>query len=136
MYSPVCGRLCATSPRHLRLLLREGGSSSCGPLWCCFCRVVCCVVFFLLCACVCELFFFLRDDDCIPPRDTSPHQDSTEQPLAAHRRRHSRPHHRTHGEHSPTACQSHSNGLCSPPNLGLTLDRGWIVVFLRHRAFL
>jgi len=55
------------------------------------------------------------DDDCLPPRDTSPHQDARAQPPAAHRRRHSRPHHRRHGEHSPTARQPHSNGLCSPP---------------------
>jgi len=26
------------------------------------------------------------DDDCIPPRDTSPHQNSTGKPPAAHRR--------------------------------------------------
>jgi len=30
-----------------------------------------------VCACVC-----VHDDDCIPPRDTSPHQDSTGQPPA------------------------------------------------------
>ena len=49
---------------------------------------------------------------------TSPHQDSTGQPPAAHRRRHSRLHHRRHGKHSPTARQPHSNGLCSPPKEG------------------
>jgi len=57
-------------------------------------------------------------DDWIPPRDTSPHPDSTGQPPAAHRRRHSRPHHHRHGEHSPTARQPHSNSLCSPPKEG------------------
>jgi len=61
---------------------------------------------------------FTRIMICIPPRDTSPHQDGTAQPPAAHRRRHSRPHHSRHGEHSPTARQPHSNGLCSPPKEG------------------
>jgi len=63
-------------------------------------------------------YAYTNDDDCIPPRDTSPHQDSTGQPPAAHRRRHNRPNHRRHGEHSPTARQPHSNGLCSPPEGG------------------
>jgi len=49
---------------------------------------------------------------CLPARDTSLHQDSAGS--AAHRRRHSRPHHHRHGEHSPTARQPHSNGLCTP----------------------
>jgi len=34
-----------------------GGGSSCGRLWCCSCRVVCCVV---LAVCVCGLFLFLH----------------------------------------------------------------------------
>ena len=34
----------APSPRHLRSLLREGGGSSCGRLWCCSGRVSCGVV--------------------------------------------------------------------------------------------
>jgi len=29
---------------------------ACGRVWCCSCRVVCCVVLFLLCACMCDLF--------------------------------------------------------------------------------
>jgi len=35
-----------------------GGGSSCGRLWCCSCRDVCCVVLFLLCVCVCDLVLF------------------------------------------------------------------------------
>jgi len=55
----------------------------------------------------------------VHPRETLPHTRSARaQPPAAHRRRHSRPHHRRHGEHSPTARQLHSNGLCSPPKEG------------------
>jgi len=50
-----------------------------------------------------------RVHDCLPPSDTSPHQNR--QPPAAHHRRHSRPHHRRRGEHSPTARQPHSSGL-------------------------
>jgi len=53
------------------------------------------------------------------PRETPPHtRTARAQPPAAHRRRQSRPHHRRHGEHSPTARQPHSNGLCSPPKEG------------------
>ena len=53
------------------------------------------------------------------PRETPPHTRAARaQPPAAHRRRHSRPYHRRHGEHSPTARQPHSNGLCSPPKEG------------------
>ena len=49
-------------------------------------------------------------------RETPPYtRTARAQPPAAHRRRHSHPHHRRHGEHSPTACQPHSNCLCSPP---------------------
>jgi len=55
---------------------------------------------------------------CIPPRDTSPHRDSAGTVPAAHRRRHSRPHHHRHGEHSLTARQPHSNGPCSLPKEG------------------
>ena len=45
------------------------------------------------------------------PRETPPHtRTARAQPPAAHRRRHSRPHHRRHGEHSPTARRPHSNG--------------------------
>ena len=55
----------------------------------------------------------------IYPRETPPHtRTARAQPPAAHRHRHSRPHHRRHGEHSPTARQPHSNGLCSPPTEG------------------
>jgi len=39
-------------------------------------------------------------------------------PSGTHRRWHSRPHHRRHGKHSPTARQPQSNGLCSPPKEG------------------
>ena len=50
------------------------------------------------------------------PRETPPHiRTARAQPPAAHRRRHSRLHHRRHGKHSPTARQPHSNGLYSPP---------------------
>jgi len=50
------------------------------------------------------------------PRETPPHtRTARAQPPAAHRRRHSRPHHRRHGEHSPTTRQPHSNGLCYHP---------------------
>jgi len=50
------------------------------------------------------------------PREKPPHtRTARAQPPAAHRRRHSRPHHPRHGEHIPTARQPHSNGLCSPP---------------------
>ena len=43
-----------------------------------------------------------------------PHSRTAQaQPPAAYRRRHSRPHHHRRGEHSPTARQPHSNGLCS-----------------------
>ena len=53
------------------------------------------------------------------PRKTPPHiRTARAQPAAAHRRRHSRSHHRRHEEHSPTARQPHSNGLCSPPKEG------------------
>jgi len=53
------------------------------------------------------------------PQEAPPHtRTARAQPQAAHRRRHSRPHHRRHGEHSPTARQPHSNGLCSPPKEG------------------
>jgi len=69
----------APSPRHLQSLLMRGGGggsccglclgvffwwgggggggSSCGRLWCCSCRVVCCVVL-VVCLCVCDLFLF------------------------------------------------------------------------------
>ena len=54
-----------------------------------------------------------------PTRETLLHtRTARAQPPAAHRRRHSRPRHRRHGEHSPTARQPHSNGLCSPPKEG------------------
>jgi len=45
--------------------------SSCGRLWCCSWRVVCCIVFFLLCVCVCDLFLFLQgaSRDGRHPRD-------------------------------------------------------------------
>jgi len=53
------------------------------------------------------------------PRETPPHtRTARAQPPAGNRRWHSRPHHRRHGEHSPTARQPHSNGLCSPPKEG------------------
>ena len=53
------------------------------------------------------------------PRETPPHiRTARAQPPAAHRRRHSRPHHSEHGEHNPTVRQPHSNGLCSPPKEG------------------
>ena len=53
------------------------------------------------------------------PRETPPHTRTARgQPPAAHRRRHGRPHHRRHGEQSPTARQPHSNALCSPPKEG------------------
>ena len=46
-------------------------------------------------------------------RETPPHtRTARAQPPAAHRRRHSRPHHCRHGEHSPTARQPHSTPLC------------------------
>jgi len=46
---------------------------------------------------------YVDDDDCIP-RETPPHtRTARAQPPAAHRRWHSRHHHRRHGEHSPTA---------------------------------
>jgi len=46
------------------------------------------------------------------PRETFPHtRTARAQPPAAHRRRHSRLHHRRHEKHSPTARQPHSNGL-------------------------
>ena len=46
------------------------------------------------------------------PRETPPHiRTARAQPSAAHRRRHSRPHHRRHGEHSPTARQPHSRRI-------------------------
>jgi len=49
------------------------------------------------------LYIGICDDDCLP-RETPPHtRTARAQPPAAHRRRHSRPHHRRHGEHSPTA---------------------------------
>ena len=38
------------------VVMYGGGSSSCGRLWCCSGRVVCCVVLFVLCVCVCDLF--------------------------------------------------------------------------------
>jgi len=44
------------------------------------------------------------------PADT---RTARAQPPAAHRRRHSRPHHHRDGEHSSIARQPHSNGLCS-----------------------
>jgi len=46
-----------------------GGGPSCGRVWCCSCRVVCCVgvvlfvscrVLFLLCVCVCDLRLAVR----------------------------------------------------------------------------
>ena len=47
------------------------------------------------------------------PRERPPHtRTARAQPPAAHRRRHSRPHHHRHWEHSFTARQPHSNGLC------------------------
>jgi len=50
------------------------------------------------------------------PRETPPTtMTARAQPPAAPRRRHSRPHHRRHGEHSPTARQPHTNGLRSAP---------------------
>ena len=64
--------------------------------------------------CVCTLMMIT-----VYPRETPPHtRTARAQPPAAHRRRHSRPHHRRHGEHSPTARQPHSNGLCAPPKEG------------------
>jgi len=55
----------------------------------------------------------------VHPRETPLHtRTARAQPPAAHRRRHSRPHRCRHGEHSPTAHQPHSNGLCSPPREG------------------
>jgi len=44
------------------------------------------------------------------PRETPPHtRTARAQPPAAYRRRRSRPHHRRHGDHSPTASQRYSN---------------------------
>jgi len=54
-------------------------------------------------------------DDCLPPETPSHTRTARAQPPAAHRRMHSRPHPRRHGEHNPTVRQPHSNGLCSPP---------------------
>jgi len=54
------------------------------------------------------------DDDCLPPRDTSPHHDSTGTAPSGTPPPAQPPHHHRHGEHSPTARQAHSNSLCSP----------------------
>jgi len=61
----------------------------------------------------------IYDDDCLLPRDTSPHQDSTGTAPSAKPPPAQPPPTTTirHGGHSPTALQPHSNGLCS---LGLT----------------
>ena len=47
-----------------------------------------------------------------PPPPTSPTLTQ------AHTRVNPSPHHHRHGEHSPTARQPHSNGLCLPPKEG------------------
>jgi len=49
----VCVCVCVTSFSSYRNKEVQGGGSSCGRLWSCSCRVVCCVVLFLLCVCVC-----------------------------------------------------------------------------------
>ena len=75
------------------------------------------------------------------PRETPPHtRTARTQPPAAHRRWHSRLHHHRHGEHSPTARQPHSNGLCSPPKEGpvrtdspcYTCSHSAVSFFARH----
>ena len=49
------------------------------------------------------------------PRETPPRIGWTRCPGGL---THSRPHHRRHGKHRPTARRPHSNGLCSPPKEG------------------
>ena len=58
--------------------------------------------------------------DIFMPPERPPHPGiARAQPHEAHLRRHSRPHHHRNGEHSPTARQPHSNGLCSLPKEGI-----------------
>ena len=54
---------------------------------------------------------YTYDDDCIPPRDTSPHQeDSTVTALSGTPPpAQPPPHYHRHGKHSPTARKPHSN---------------------------
>jgi len=59
----------------------------------------------------------------IPPRDTSPNQDSTSTAPAAHRHRHSRPHHHRHREHSPTHPKRQMLPISTPGLCFLVLSR-------------
>jgi len=68
MYRHDDSRVAMFHPYPVRLQVRVVssvfGAILAYPLWCCSCRVVCCVGVFLLCVCMCGLFLFLHP---VPP---------------------------------------------------------------------